>query len=241
MTELKQYRVGPDDLVRRAERATDHPVLAVKLHDLSIVYHSFADYVAGQVHGSGRRAERGGRGLAGDGAADGRSRVGGRVYRFYAARIGGVAGHVARWRTGWTSRCASTRTTDDDLFAPTRETYERLLNMAAEDRMTVEEPVVFGGEPPARFRSVPMLAHLERELFKRPGRVFAPDAVTPEAGGEHSGVSGTSSALRKSSRPPIRAPKWKRRPGKFCGCAENGVGGFATWPSSCGSCSRTRI
>ena len=55
-------------------------------------------------------------------------------------------------------------------FAPTRETYERLRNMAAEDGVEVEAPVVLDAQPPPRFRNSPLLAHLERELFRRPGQ-----------------------------------------------------------------------
>lgn len=173
LTELKQYRVEPDELARRAETAAaDNSVLAVKLHDLSVIYNSFTDYVEGRFTVPDELLN-----VVAATLRDANLLAGAHVW------VDGFSGFTpqeldvlrAMWQTidrMDVALCLDPNT-DDDLFAPTRETYERLLNMAAEDRIAVEPPVVFNGRPPARFRFVPKLAHLERELFNRPGRVFA--------------------------------------------------------------------
>lgn len=174
LTELKQYRVGPDELAHRAERAEDNPVLAVKLHDLSVVYHSFTDYVADRFTDPDDVLN-----VVAAMLPDTDLLAGAHVW------VDGFTGftpqEMAVLRAMWqvaarmdVALCLDPAS-DDALFSPTRETYERLLNLAAEDRIGVEQPVVFDDGIPARFRSVPVLAHLERELFKRPGRVFVSD------------------------------------------------------------------
>lgn len=172
LTELKQYRVGPDDLDARARRAADDPVLAVKLHDLALVYRSFTEYTADRFTDPDDVLSVVAGVLPGSGVL-----TGARVW------VDGFTGFTpqelavlrAVWQTAERMDIALCLDPDqdDDLFAPTRETYERLLNMAAEDRIEVEEPVVLAADPPARFRAVPELAHLERELFKRAAKPYA--------------------------------------------------------------------
>jgi len=54
-----------------------------------------------------------------------------------------------------------------DLFYPSRETYDRLIQLAQREGVTVEAPLILDSEKdsPARFKKSPELAHLERELF----------------------------------------------------------------------------
>ncbi|EKP94025.1 PD-(D/E)XK nuclease family protein [Thermaerobacter subterraneus] len=69
------------------------------------------------------------------------------------------------------------------LFHPTWQTARQLLELARRQRVTVEPAVTLppegAGQRLPRFRN-PALAHLERELFRFPGRRFtgAPDGIT---------------------------------------------------------------
>lgn len=196
LTELKQYRVGPDDLSRRVEHAAaSSDVLAVKLHDLSVVYHSFAEYTADKFIDPDDVLN-----IVAALLPDARLLDG--AYVWVDGFIGFTPQELAVLRAMWqviermdVALCLDPAA-DEELFTPTRETYERLLNMAAEDGVTVEAPVVLAGRPPARFRSAPMLAHLERELFRRPGKVYKVPSHEEAATQHESGGDAQSASLK---------------------------------------------
>lgn len=185
LTELKQYRVGPQELARRAPHAAAaNPILGMKLHDLSLVYQSFNEYTAHRFIDPDDVLDVVAELLPASGLL-----AGARVW------VDGFTGFTpqelevlrALWRVAERMDVALCLDPagDAEPFVPTRETYERLRNMAAEDGVEVEEPVVLDGRPPQRFRRAPLLAHLERELFRRPGQVFrGEEASGGAAGGE---------------------------------------------------------
>ncbi|MDH7479540.1 MAG: exodeoxyribonuclease V subunit gamma, partial [Syntrophomonadaceae bacterium] len=59
-----------------------------------------------------------------------------------------------------------------ELFYPTRETGQRLLQLAARLGVETENPLVLNDAVPWRFRRRPELAHLESQFFQRPAAVF---------------------------------------------------------------------
>ncbi|HEY8418429.1 MAG TPA: helicase-exonuclease AddAB subunit AddB [Limnochordales bacterium] len=177
LTDLRAYRCRPEDLEARLALLADSPhrVLAAKLHDLALVYRAFADYVADRftdpdellsvvaVHMGASRLVRGARVWV-DGFA------GFTPQEFEVLR--------ALWRVAERVDIAlcldpaapAALAGAQDVFAPTRETYARLLAMAQEDGLVVAEPQVFAADPPPRFARVPALARLERDLFAPRGR-----------------------------------------------------------------------
>lgn len=59
-----------------------------------------------------------------------------------------------------------------DVFQITRDTERKLLRAAEDAGVSLEKPLELSGEPPARFRENPELAHLESEYFHYPSRSF---------------------------------------------------------------------
>lgn len=205
LTELKQYRVGPQDLSSRASSAAAaSPILGVKLHDLSLLYRSFDDYtwqrfidpddvldvVAAVLPDAGL--------LAG-------------AHVWVDGFIGFTPQELAVVRAIW--RVARRMDVvlcldpsgEAEPFAPTRETYERLRHMAAEDGVEMEAPVVLDAQPPPRFRNSPLLAHLERELFRRPGRAFHEPAHDPDDQAAQDGRSPLKLVAAASPRVEVEA------------------------------------
>lgn len=186
LTELRQYRCSPDMLAAQAEKADDdEPVLGAKLHDLSIVYSAFAAYVEDEFTDPDDVLN-----IVAENIAMSEQLRGATVW------VDGFAGFTPQefavlrglWRVADHMYCAlcidpravgaeptatAQQTMDGDLFAPTRETYFRLLDMAREDRVSVARPIVFDGRRPPRFASAPQLSHLEKYLFRRPGKPFS--------------------------------------------------------------------
>ncbi|NLO89968.1 MAG: helicase-exonuclease AddAB subunit AddB [Clostridia bacterium] len=63
--------------------------------------------------------------------------------------------------------------TEEYLFCRTRETYDRLVEMARQEGIVLEEPLVLDtSQTPERFKDAPALAHLEREFSRRVPRPF---------------------------------------------------------------------
>jgi len=172
LTELRAYRCRPEDLEARLKELAGSPyrVLTAKLHDLALVYRAFTDYV-------GERFTDPDELLSVVAIHIGASRL----VRGAWVWVDGFMGFTpqefevlrALWRVAERVEIAlcldpaapAAPAGAQDLFAPTRETYVRLLDMAREDGLTVAEPHVLAAEPPPRFAHAPALALLERELF----------------------------------------------------------------------------
>lgn len=78
--------------------------------------------------------------------------------------------------------------TDTDLFAPTLATYHRLANMAREDGVPVEPPIILAPDPLPRFAAAPLLARLEARLYP------ASASAKPPSGPGSPGSNGQSTA-----------------------------------------------
>lgn len=201
LSELRQYNVSPDDLARRLENiGDDSSVLGAKMFDLHLIYRDFVADVdeqftdpdelmnviaavlpeSGLLHGAHIWVD-GFAGFTPQEFAVIRAlwSVGARMdvaLCLDPRHVTGSAGAGGR-SNGPTAGGAGF----GDLFAPTIETYERLTELAREDRVTIEEPIIFDVDPPLRFAHTEPLVHLERELFRRPGRPYAAPAPAPDA------------------------------------------------------------
>jgi len=188
LKELRAYQCRPEDLEIRCRLLGDSPhrVLAAKLHDLAVIYRAFEEHVTGRFTDPDELLS-----LVAAHLAASRVAQGARVW------VDGFAGFTpqelavlrALWRVAERVEIALCLDPDTaaggagegpDLFAPTRETYQQLLAMAREDGLEIAETRVLSAQPPPRFAGAPVLAHVERELFRAKGRTFA-GPVDPDA------------------------------------------------------------
>ncbi|MFX3633685.1 MAG: helicase-exonuclease AddAB subunit AddB [Candidatus Pristimantibacillus sp.] len=85
-----------------------------------------------------------------------------------------------------------------ELFHPTAETYGKLIELAAKAGVTVHEPLLLGDNlAQSRFRSSPMLAHLERHYGSRVPMLL-PDKKVLSADNPACGVSLHAAANRRA-------------------------------------------
>ncbi|WP_424766710.1 helicase-exonuclease AddAB subunit AddB [Paenibacillus sp. sgz302251] len=84
-----------------------------------------------------------------------------------------------------------------DLFHPTAETYNKLIELAAMHDVTVLTPIVLDHKQPVRFQDSPMLAHLEKHFNDRIPMLL-PDQKLLEPEHPRCGVSLHAAANRRA-------------------------------------------
>lgn len=189
LSELRSYNITPDDLDRQA--AVLSTALRGKLHDLSLIYRDLEDYLEGRYTDPADLL-----GLLADRLPSSTLTRGARVWLdgfagFTRQEYAVIAALLRTARTVTVALCFDSRELDRPFgethpFHPTRETHEKLLELAAEERIPLEGTVLLDDPPagphapPPRFARCPPLAHLEREYLRRPCRPYA-------AGGEPAG------------------------------------------------------
>lgn len=179
MTELKRYRLSPDDLGRVLETGDDsgtanHEVLADKMHDLGLIFGDLDIAMTGKYIDSEDSmrmlAEKIPRTVD---LADAEVWVDG-FYSFTPQECTVLESLMKQCR-----RVTITLTLDQPydgklpdettLFRTTAVTYQKLIRAADDAKVKIDQPLVMGA--PNRFRE-PALAHLERNFEKRPPEVF---------------------------------------------------------------------
>lgn len=182
--EMKTYCVGPEDLEAAAGELRGRGgagLLADKLSDLALLYGSLEEYLAGRFTDPDDYLN-----LLADRLEESRLVCGARVwvdgfsgftpqeYRVLAAVIRAARQVNLALCTDPGSLAGSIDETDP--FYPLRETYDKICQLAAGDRVAVERPLVLGAGP-ARYEN-PAIARLERFFYKRP----APPGDVPPGG-----------------------------------------------------------
>ncbi|HTG70768.1 MAG TPA: helicase-exonuclease AddAB subunit AddB [Candidatus Udaeobacter sp.] len=84
-----------------------------------------------------------------------------------------------------------------ELFHPTAETYNKLMELAVKYDVNVDAPAILGTAPPVRFRNNPMLAHLESHYSERVPMLIA-DRAMLEPEDSRCGVSLHAAANRRA-------------------------------------------
>lgn len=186
ISEMKLYRVRPEDLAKGgtvlAERGQQ--LLAGKLLDLALLYSDFELFLKGSYTDPddylNLLAERLDRSPTVRGAeiwVDGFTGFTPQEY-WVMEKLLSAAGrvNVALCLDG---QAPGGRPGETDVFYPTRETYDKLLELAVKTGTTVETSMFTGsftdngGQAPHRFFAAPAIAHLERWFFRRPGESYA--------------------------------------------------------------------
>ena len=172
VSELAQYNIGPEELKEMAAEASDRPLLAGKLQDLTVLYEAFQKYKEGRFITAEEILD-----VLSQAAPDS---------DYLAKSVIALDGY-----TGFTPvqmklmkellkycpKILVTVTIDSEedfykpgepqeLFQMSRQMIHGLLNEAKEAGVKVEDPIILGKRPIFRFRSNPELDFLERHLFR---------------------------------------------------------------------------
>jgi len=206
LTEWKRYGVSPealDEYGRAAASEEGRSLLERKLHDLRLIYAELETGMAGLYIDSEDYLDWLARGVAEVPALkeaevwiDG---FFGFTPKEYAA-LAALLRHVRRVTvTLGLDRPygPGERPHELDLFLSPAETYIKLRELAEASEIEIEEPLLLAGDPPARFRNSPMLAHLERH-FRSRIPMLVPDPAMLEPENERCGVSIHAAANRRA-------------------------------------------
>lgn len=177
ITELGQHGLAPADLARELQRRREggrgEEALALKLADLALIYQDYLEYLEGRFTDpdgvltlAAQAIPRSRIFLGADAWVDGFTGFNPQEYQVLSALLQRARRvHVALClEPGELSRPVR----DTDLFFPTRQTLERLEELARDAGTVLEPPLMLTGAP-RRFAQAPALAHLERWLFALPG------------------------------------------------------------------------
>ncbi|HHV62363.1 MAG TPA: helicase-exonuclease AddAB subunit AddB [Firmicutes bacterium] len=185
LAELRAYNVSLRALKSQLGALDrEHPggsQLALKLHDLAIIYEDFQNYLNGRFTDPcdylDLLSERLSMSRFARGAyvwVDGFTGFTPQEFKVLG-KLMQVAARVTVTICLDPPHCANSPPVREmDLFFPTWETYRRLLDIAEGTGVEVEGTSIVS---PRRFALSPTLAHLERELFARPGAQFRGDAA----------------------------------------------------------------
>ncbi len=176
ISEFKRYGIVPDDLERVCIKLAKDIPLRDKLQELSEIYRAFdealaTDYVDLDDYLT-ILSEKLDRCSFFEGAEiwiDGFSGFTPQEYKV----IGELLEKARRVNVCLCIDHIDNRTGDETgVFAPTARTIHRLKAVAAERNISIEPPISMPDTPPHRFKNSKELAHLEREYFNFPYRVY---------------------------------------------------------------------
>lgn len=207
LTEWKRYGIDAgllQDKRSAAEAGTNHSTLLKrKLHDLQLIYSQMEQELAGQYIDAEDYLRYLQEGFGGASAMQGAQLWVDGFYGFtpteYEA-LGVLMASSAQVTVTLTLNRpydAGELPHELELFHPTAETYNKLLEQAAKHDVTVLPPLVLGDEQPHRFKGSPMLAHLEKHYGERVPMLIT-DKSMLELENECCGVSLHAAANRRA-------------------------------------------
>lgn len=185
VSEFTQYNISPDRLKELALEASEKPLLARKLTDLSVLYEAFHKYKENQY-------------ITAEELLDVLSQVApdSEYLKESVIALDGYTGFtpvqkkLMKELLKYCPKVLVTVTIDSEedfykkghpqeLFFMSREMIRELLEAAREAGAAVEEPIILGERPAFRFRGREELAFLEQHLFRYDWRAFErePEAV----------------------------------------------------------------
>lgn len=172
LSELAQYRVSPEALLQQAGQAAGRPLLQYKLEDLALLYRTFQEYLKGRY-------------IVSEELLEVLCRVIGQseTVKKSIFILDGYTGFTpvqfqlmeALFRYGKKVLLTVTLGPEEypvkgireqELFALSKKTIEKLLKLAETTKTKVLEPVILNESPPPRFQKSPALAFLEEHLFR---------------------------------------------------------------------------
>lgn len=185
ISELKLYCITPETLQEKISIIKDREDagrLADKLADLAHLYCDLEEYLAGRyIHADdylGLLAERINLSTAFNGAQvwiDSFTGFTPQEYQVLAAIL--LKAERVSVALCLDSRQLLSPARETDIFFSPRQTMEKLMSLAGELGVPVENPTVLEQAVPWRFVSAPVIGHLETAFFQRPTRVWEKDVA----------------------------------------------------------------
>ena len=172
ISELTQYNVSPEKLDEFLETGEIGETLRLKMQDISVMYHSFCEYLEGQYITAEEVLS-----LLCDVAEDsGIIRDSVIVFDEFTG-FTPIQNQLLRKLLVLSERVIVSVTMDtgedfyhcrgeQELFAMSKKTVEVLMKMAAELHVPVEEPIVLADGKNNRYRHAPSLYFMEQNLFR---------------------------------------------------------------------------
>ncbi len=172
LTELMQYRIEPEALSRMAQAPGVSPYFAAKLADLEILYRAFSEEIAGDYMPAEQLVEYAASLVPHS-----------EMFQDAVLVFDGFTGFTPVQQVFLEAVFAKARdiyvalTIDaiedffgendvEQLFFLSKKTIRTLLAIAERTGVAVERPVVFAEGDKARFKTAPLLYHLEQNLFR---------------------------------------------------------------------------
>ncbi|MGI6450001.1 MAG: helicase-exonuclease AddAB subunit AddB [Desulfitobacteriia bacterium] len=175
ITEFKRYNVRPEDLQLAAERLEEGNPLQDKLKELSTIYARFEETIAARYRDADDDLTL---------AAAKFDEIG--LYNGAEIWLDGFAGFTPQeyklitklllkaQRVNislCTDKLQEKGISETDVFASVKGAYARLVKIAREIGVEIEQPVFLGGNPLPRFKASAELSHLERNFYAYPYKV----------------------------------------------------------------------
>ena len=172
ISELTQYNVSPEKLDTFLETEDVGETLRLKMQDISVMYHSFSEYLQGQYITSEEVLS-----LLCDAAEDSNIIKDSVIVFDEFTGFTPIQNQLLRKLLVLSERIIVSVTMDagedfyhcrgeQELFSMSKKTVSVLMKMAEELHVTVEEPVVLSDGKNHRYKNAPSLYFMEQNLFR---------------------------------------------------------------------------
>lgn len=184
ITEFKRHTVSPESLQNAIDALDAGNPLKDKMTELGLIYAGFEDALAGRYRDADDDLTVAAAKLEGNAMYDGAEIWIDGFAGFTPQEYAVIARLLAKGHRMTLSLCTDVLQAADgpdetDIFAQAKSVYWRLTRIVSETGAGMEAAVALNGKYLPRFARRPELAHLERNLYAYPFRIYAerPDAV----------------------------------------------------------------
>lgn len=181
ISELKLYCISPAELlsgIKLLQDGQQESLLVDKLHDLNLLYSELESYLAGRYTDPDdylnllvERLDKSPTVCGSEIWLDGFAGFTPQEYKVIGKLL--TVAESVNIALCLDSRSSSLPLEENDLYYPTRETCEKLKNLAFELGIKLEAPQELDQQVPYRLSGAPDIAHLEDKFFKRPTVPYA--------------------------------------------------------------------
>ncbi|NLB77477.1 MAG: helicase-exonuclease AddAB subunit AddB, partial [Clostridiaceae bacterium] len=170
ITELKRYSVTPQQLKDAIDALTEDNPLKEKLTEINLVYCEFESLITKRYRDSDDDLTLAAKKIATSSLYDG-AQIWIDSFISFTPQEYKMIGELLKKADRVTiSLCTDTlensTASGADVFAPVKNVYKKLIKLAQENSISIENPILFEGS--VRFRESEELAHLEKTLYAFP-------------------------------------------------------------------------
>ncbi len=207
ITEFKRYGVTPQMLLEATDKIPNDKPLKEKLAELSIIYKEFDTTLDKRYRDSDDDLTMAAKKLVESSLyQDAEIWIDGFV-NFTPQEYAMISQLMVKAKRVTICLCADQldsgrRILDTDVFAPVKNAYRRLIQIADENKITIQEPVIMNN-PPIRFQQSAELAHLEKNYYSYPHEEYptkTKDISLYSAMNIHSEIEAAAADIRRLCR-----------------------------------------